>query len=925
LRGDFFLNFNKQYNCLLTDALFIFYSLIISGQEGTASFEVNNAEPSSSKIDLDSPPIIEMPSFDVQAMIDEDNENEAQGFGLNRFAKGFDVNYTMDNSGVWDVLDNGDRLWRIGFKSEDAQSLNIIFSNLHISEEASLYVYNGDDTPTVLGPFSFAYNQLSGILPTNPLRGDEIYVEYLFPKDSPIRGDFIISKISHEYNGSLSCADDEFDGFGNSNPCNICINDPQADEWQVEKRAVVRILFDGNKTCSGTLINNTNGDHASLILTANHCIETQQSLDRAIIHFNYENACDDFDGTKNLKVVGGNLLATRSLGPDFTLFRLKSRIPTSYRPYYAGWDNRNFLASSAVTIHHPEGDVKKITFEDDIVENEDEEIIVGDGTGINFFIFNPNTLWRVDVDRGALEERSSGSSLINQDKRIIGVLSSTRGTSACAPDLTAHYGKFSEAWDGRENIDQQLEHWLDPGNTNVSTLDGISPRGWRHGWPAGWNAPSNQDIHSGNKSLEDGEGGQIFYRGQSDNRIHQYWWSSFNGWNHELLADGGGGTNQPVAGDLAVGEGNQVFYRGNDGRMQTYFWLPGPFINNWRNDVVHPIKNISDICGAVLVGHDNQLFYRGTDNRLQSFYFTGGQYVHTYISDENKSRRIDGDLVINEVTNQIFYRGKDGKMHTYFWDNGWQHQIITTPENISRACGALSVNDQSLVYRSTDNRVHLILNMGESWKYHGVLGDNDDKKVAGSVYIGNTQIYYRGTDGKMHTHYKRSSVDGDHRGDYGGDYLEASWQAPSIHNVSGPITVSESQVFYRGTGGEINNYYWDPTGFRSATNLYGMEETAVSPTIPSHFLKDFEINVNIYPNPTKGQFTVDLALNASQEISIEVFDITGKIVTQPLNDQYLTYGTHKIDINFSTMPRGTYFCRIKSNDFSATKKIMVLQ
>ncbi len=903
--------------------LFFFYSLLGFTQV-SASFENDNSLPPSRKNNLNPSPKIELPSFDIQAMIEEDQANVNQGFGSNRFAKGFDVNYTMDNSGVWDVLENGDRLWRIGFRSEGAHSLNLIFRDLKISEEASLYIYNGDEIPTMLGPFTSDYNKLDGVLPTNPLKGEEIYVEYLFPKDSPIRGDFIISKISHEYNGNFNSGGRGLDRFGLSDPCNICINDPQADEWQVEKRAVVRILYDGDKTCSGALINNTNGDRAPLILTANHCMETQNSINGAVVYFNYENACDDSNGTENLVVVGGNLLATRSLGPDFTLFRLKSRVPTSYRPYYAGWDNRNVEANSAVTIHHPQGDVKKITFEDDAVENEDAQITVTLSDGITSFIFNPNTLWRVDADRGATEVRSSGAPLINQDRRIIGVLSSTRGSSVCAPDQTAYYGKFSEAWDGRQNINQQLENWLNPENINVATLDGISPRGWRHGWPAGWNAPSSQDIHSGNKSLESGEGGQIFYRGQADSRIHRYYWSTFsNSWNHELLADGGGGTNTPVAGDLAVGEGNQIFYRGNDGRMQTYFWLPGPFINNWRNDVVHPINNISDICGAVLVGHGNQLFYRSTDNRLQSFYFTGGQYVHTYISDENNSRRIDGDLVINEVTNQIFYRGRDGKMHTYFWDNGWQHQIITTPENISRACGALTVNNNSLFYRSTDNRIHWISNTGESWVYQGVLGNSNDRKVGGTIKVGKegTQVYYRGTNSKMHTYFEGSGIPGN----YIHDYIEASWQAPSVHNVSGPITVSESQVFYRGTGGEINNYFWDQTGFRSDTNFYGMEETALSPTIPSQFLKNFDINVKIYPNPTKGAFTVDFTLKASQEISIEIFDMMGKVISQPLSNEYLSYGSYKKNIDLSDMPRGTYFCKIKSKDFNTTKKIMVVK
>ena len=48
---------------------------------------------------------------------------------------------------------------------------------------------------------------------------------------------------------------------------------------------------------------------------------------------------------------------------DFSLVRLSLPPPESFDVYYAGWDlTANPLAPSTV-IHHPEGDVKKISFD----------------------------------------------------------------------------------------------------------------------------------------------------------------------------------------------------------------------------------------------------------------------------------------------------------------------------------------------------------------------------------------------------------------------------------------------------------------------------------------------------------------------------------------------------------------------------------
>jgi lysyl endopeptidase len=140
-----------------------------------------------------------MPSFDVLAMKREDSLNRSHAKPY-RFAKGFNVSYSLTNSGTWESLDNGDKLWRLGIKSPNAFSINIIFSDYYIPEGAKVFIYC-PKTSEVIGAFSYKNNSESHVLATLPVAGDEIIIEYFEPKDVSFNGKLTIGKVSHDYVG----------------------------------------------------------------------------------------------------------------------------------------------------------------------------------------------------------------------------------------------------------------------------------------------------------------------------------------------------------------------------------------------------------------------------------------------------------------------------------------------------------------------------------------------------------------------------------------------------------------------------------------------------------------------------------------------------------------------------------------------------
>lgn len=80
-------------------------------------------------------------------------------------------------------------------------------------------------------------------------------------------------------------------------------------------------------------------------------------------------------------------------------------------------------------------------------------------------------------------------------------------------------------------------------------------------------------------------------------------------------------------------------------------------------------------------------------------------------------------------------------------------------------------------------------------------------------------------------------------------------------------------------------------------------------------------SVKIYPNPVAAFTTLEFDVNEFQIIQITVFDVLGKkVIAIPTNE--LQPGISKIELDFTGMNKGLYFCQIKSNKNMHTVKMI---
>jgi hypothetical protein len=93
-----------------------------------------------------------MPSVNVDFLIQAD-ELEKGMVKPFRFGYALNVNLNLENSGTWETLENGDKIWRLKIFSKGAYSINLIFDNFWLPEKSQFFVSN-EEQDMILGAFT---------------------------------------------------------------------------------------------------------------------------------------------------------------------------------------------------------------------------------------------------------------------------------------------------------------------------------------------------------------------------------------------------------------------------------------------------------------------------------------------------------------------------------------------------------------------------------------------------------------------------------------------------------------------------------------------------------------------------------------------------------------------------------------------------
>ncbi|HED66667.1 MAG TPA: hypothetical protein ENJ09_14055 [Planctomycetes bacterium] len=379
---------------------------------------------------------------------------EVDSFGTEELAV---LDWTSEDHGAWEPAGSG-RVWRLALSSPGAARLGLILDGFQVPPGAELYAHGGG---VVRGAYTSLANDPDGLLVIEPVPGDRLVVEYFEPAGALLPGTLHLSvlvreqetgkkrrrRAGHKPAAEHAREDTEADPPSRDRhaaACNVDLACPEGEPWRTSARAIVRIVAVREK-CTGVLINNTARDGTPYILTAAHCGD----LHNASFYFNYlADACGGEEPRTREDRLSGSVPVVVEDLLDLQLVRLLDTPPASFHVLYAGWDRTGAVPKSVTTLHHPAGDVMKISIEKDPPRKV-------------------KSLFKIPHwDVGITERGSSGAPLFDPAHRVIGHLQG--GSATCDKPSGDQYRRLEKDW-------VLLEPYLDPLGVGPETLDAFDP------------------------------------------------------------------------------------------------------------------------------------------------------------------------------------------------------------------------------------------------------------------------------------------------------------------------------------------------------------------------------------------------------------------------------------------------------------------
>lgn len=174
-----------------------------------------------------------------------------------------------------------------------------------------------------------------------------------------------------------------------------------------------------------------------------------------------------------------------------------------------------------------------------------------------------------------------------------------------------------------------------------------------------------------------------------------------------------------------------------------------------------------------------------------------------------------------------------------------------------------------------------------------------------------------------------------------GNAVTLNWSTSSETNNSG-FDIERSivngqwsmigNVTGNGTTTSQNNYSFTDRNLASGIYSYRLKQIDFNGNF-EYFNLSSEVNIGVptkfdlsqnYPNPFNPATTINYDLPFDGKVSIKLFDMSGKEVATLVNE-VKTAGFYSVNFNAGNLSSGVYLYSITSNNFTATKKMMLVK
>lgn len=381
------------------------------------------------------------------------------------FANPHETDITPQNSGYYEAMSNGMTLWRVGIASESAVNMNVILEHVSLLPEEIIKIYapSSPEDAQVVTMMNLSDN---GVVQSKIVKGDSIIVECRGRAERVPQ--LTITRVNCGFidvdKDKKSGGANKVGNIGDSSSCEVDVT--CHDMYNDIKQSICRLIIDGCSYGTGVLINNTSNDGTPYVVTAAHVL-LSETIKTCTADFNFEKPlCKESISNRD----GEHLVSTVELMAysevhDMAVLKLGKKPEDDMMPYWAGWDLSQSHEGIVHCIHHPMGDVRKVSQGKGVKAATYSLDQTNSGQS-----FVKDNHWLVgEWTMGASEGGSSGSGLFNNDLYVIGFLSG--GSSTCSRPYNDYYWRLENCWE-LDNTSTSIKSLLDPEGTNATRCEG---------------------------------------------------------------------------------------------------------------------------------------------------------------------------------------------------------------------------------------------------------------------------------------------------------------------------------------------------------------------------------------------------------------------------------------------------------------------
>jgi len=274
-------------------------------------------------------------------------------------------------------------------------------------------------------------------------------------------------------------------------------------------------------------------------------------------------------------------------------------------------------------------------------------------------------------------------------------------------------------------------------------------------------------------------------------------------------------------------------------------------------------------------------------------------------------------FIVGEVSRNVdtykksafFYKdkdSKDGRLHAGpVWDFDWAWKNINECEVnatdgsgwtflISSVCHSSPVPPGWMVKLLQDTNFTNELHTRYSFLRKTILSDESLYHYIDSIYTLVNEAQVR--------HYQR-------------------WPILGI-NVGTPEVDAQPTTF----DGEITKFKnWISTRLTWLdANMPGRDTQVTSVEGKSAMPKEFALSQN-YPNPFNPGTKITYSLKSDGKIRLSVYDLLGREVAVPVNNERKTAGRHEVSFDAANLPSGVFFYKLQTESYRETKRMVLIK